>query len=138
MASVRGPRFLADPEGEAKRFVEQLESESAARSVALPARYEWQSGYWCAVKNGTWPNVTGWAEHRQVQRIFAPMLDQLITEGVPKDAAWRRASAYAQAEMLARTTARKEASDRYNAQIEGVATSDDTRADSEPANTVTD
>ncbi|WP_148302157.1 hypothetical protein [Tomitella biformata] len=68
------------------------------------------------VKNGSWPNVTGWAEQREGQRIFAPMLEQLLAEGVPKDEAWRRASDHSQAEMLARTTARKEASDRLYAQ----------------------
>ncbi|MCL2535200.1 MAG: hypothetical protein FWE39_13645, partial [Nocardiaceae bacterium] len=115
MPSVSGPQFFADPEGEAKRFVAQLQVETAARSVA-PPRYEWRSGYWCAVKNGTrWPNVTGWAESREAQRIFASKLAGLRADGVPK--ADKRARAYAEAEMLARTTARKEASDRYYAEL---------------------
>ncbi len=118
MASVSGQRFLADPEGEAQRFLAQIKAEAAAEAAGPPPRYTWSSGYWCAIKNGTWPNVTGWAEHREKQRIFAPKLDQFIAEGMPESEAWRRASDYARAEMLVRTTARKESSDRLYTQRE--------------------
>ena len=125
MASVSGRRFLADPEGEAQRFLAQIKAEAAAEAAGPPPRYSWGSGYWRVIKYGRWPNVTGWAEHRESQRIFAPKLDEFMAEGVPKDEAWRRASDYAGAEMLARTTARKEASDRHYAQREEPTTSPD-------------
>lgn len=135
MAAVQGQRFLADPEGEAKRFVEQLESEAAAQSLA-PPRYEKQAGYWCVVKTGTWPNVTGWAEHRQAQRIYTRKLKQLKAAGIRKGV-MRRASADTQAEMLARTAERKEASDRFYAQFDAAA-AQDAGTGAEPATTPTD
>ncbi|WP_137876272.1 hypothetical protein [Rhodococcus sp. Q] len=123
MASVRGQRFLVDPEGEAQRFTAQLQAEAAAASSDAPPPYVWQPGYWCAVKTGAWPNVTGWAESREAQRLFESKLAGLRADGSPK--ATKRAAAYAQAEMLARTTARKEASDRYYTQLDA-STGDDT------------
>ena len=116
MASVSGPQFLNDPEGEANRFHAQIKAE-AARPVR-PPRYVWGSGYWCVIKNGRWPKITGWAEQREAQNIFAPKLDQLKAEGVADNDAWQQASDYANAELLARTTARKDASDRLYTQRE--------------------
>lgn len=118
MACVSGRRFLADPEGEAQRFLAQIKTEAAAAADAPPPRYSWGSGYWREIKHGTWPNVTGWAEHKEAQRIFRPKLDQFMAEGVPENEAWQRARDYTDAEMLARTTARKDASDRHYAQRE--------------------
>ncbi|NKR65311.1 hypothetical protein GS491_26465 [Rhodococcus hoagii] len=116
MPSVSGAEFHADPEGHAERFVAELQAEAVALSVA-PPRYVWSDGYWCAVKSNTgWPNVTGWAEHRETQRIYQSKLAGLRADGVPK--ASTRAREYAKAKMLARTTARKEASDRYYAKLE--------------------
>ncbi|CAM3018410.1 hypothetical protein RHDE110596_12425 [Prescottella defluvii] len=118
MPSASGPEFFADPEGEAKRFVEELQAEAAVLSIA-PPRYEWKAGYWCAVKSNTgWPNVTGWAEHRETQRVFAKRLDELMAEGLGKEEAWQQAHDHSLAEMLVRTTERKEASDRYYAELE--------------------
>ncbi|MDH6284949.1 hypothetical protein [Prescottella agglutinans] len=118
MPSVSGPQFSVDPEGESKRFVAQLQAEAAVLSIA-PPRYEWQSGYWCAVKSNTgWPNVTGWAEHRETQRIFSARFDELMAEGVSEHEAWKQADDHSLAEMLIRTTERKEASDRYYAELE--------------------
>ncbi|GBF17765.1 hypothetical protein Br6_05172 [Rhodococcus sp. Br-6] len=116
MPSVSGEEFHADPEGHAERFVAELKAEAVALSVA-PPRYVWNDGYWCAVKSNTgWPNLTGWAEHRETQRIYQSKLAGLRADGVPH--ADKRAREYAKAEMLARTTARKEASDRYYAELE--------------------
>lgn len=129
MAAVSGPRFLADPDGEATRFLAQLDTEAAAE----PPRYEWKSGYWCEVKTGAWPNVTGWAEHRRAQRIYANKLKQLKAAGIRKNLV-RRASAETQAQMLAQTTERKEASDRFYAQL---AAAQDAGTGSEPT-TLTD
>lgn len=108
MPAVPGRQFLSDPDGEAERFAAQLKSEAQAP----PSRYQWQGHYWCAIKTGRWPNVTGWAEQRESQRIYGPRLEQLLADGVPEDDARLQASDYARAEMLTRTTARKEASDR--------------------------
>lgn len=132
MAAVSGPRFLADPEGEANRFLAQLDTEAAAATE--PPRYEWKSGYWCVIKTGTWPNVTGWAEHRRAQRIYANTLKQLKAAGIRKNLV-RRASADTQAQMLAQTTERKEASDRFYAQL---AAAQDAGTDSEPTSTPMD
>lgn len=112
MPAVEGPTFLADPQGEATRFAEQLHAEAAAEAAA-PPRYVFKSGYWCKVKTGRWPNVTGWAESREAQRIFTPILDRLTAQGVPADEARRRATEQTEAKMLARTTARKEGSERH-------------------------
>ena len=118
MPAVPGPEFLADPDEHAKRFVVQMKAEAAALTVA-PPRYEWMGHYWCVVKSNTgWPNVTGWAEHRAAQQIFGPRLDELMAAGVPKDEAWQQAKDYAFAEMLVRTTERKETSDLFYAQLE--------------------
>lgn len=130
MPAVRGPKFLADPEGEATRFAVQLHAEAAAQE-AVPPRYVWKGGYWCAVKNGTWPNVTGWAEHRLAQRIYTRKLGQLKAARAPRGKVQQRASEYTRAEMLAHTTERKEASDRYYAQL-GSATPDDAGTGSQP------
>lgn len=133
MAAVSGQRFLADPEGEAKRFASQLDTEAAAATE--PPRYEWKSGYWCEVKTDTWPNVTGWAEYRRAQRIYANKLKQLKAAGIRKNLA-RRASADTQAQMLAQTTERKEASDHFYAQLDTAAQDADT--DIEPTSTPPD
>ncbi|WP_430336277.1 hypothetical protein [Rhodococcus sp. ACT016] len=118
MPSVRGNEFFDDPEGHAERFVAQLQAEAAVLSVA-PPRYEWRGGYWCAVKSNTgWPNQTGWAEHRDRERLFQTRFAELQTEGLSRDEALSQARAYADAEMLAWTTERKEASDRYYAELE--------------------
>lgn len=136
MPAVRGPKFLADPEREAARFAARLHTEAAAQE-AVPPRYVWKGSYWCTVRTGTWPNVTGWAESRQMQRIFALMLARLRAEGVSGPAARRRAEKHARAEMLARTTERKEASDRYYAQLEA-STGDDSDPGGEPPATPPD
>lgn len=117
MASVWGPRFVADPEGEGERFIAQLKAEAAVERPQ-PPRYIWGGRYWVAVKHGTWPNVTGWAEHRETQRIFAPRLGELMAIGFSKEDAWPIASDCAYAEMVARTTRRKEESDRYYEQFD--------------------
>lgn len=117
---ISGPQFLADPEGNSRRLAEQLRREAAEAASAPPPRYQWGGHYWCAVKHGRWPNVTGWAEHRHSQRIFKPKLDELLAQGIPKKEAWRRAAAYAERQMLALTTRRKESSDRYYAQLDTV------------------
>ncbi len=110
MPAVQGPRFLADPQGEASRFADDL--QAAVADASTSPRYVFKSDYWCEVKNGTWPNVTGWAESREAQRIYTPILARLTAAGVPADEARRQASEQAKAEMLARTTERKEASAR--------------------------
>jgi len=116
VVSIRGRHVLADPHTHAPRILAQLHAEAAAQAGA-PPRYTWGPGYWCAIKTGTWPNVTGWAESREAQRIFAAKLAAL-TAGGKGQKARARAATYAKAEMLARTTARKQASDEYYARLD--------------------
>ena len=111
MAAISGRWASEDPKAAARYLLAQIQAELAVDAAfpesVVPLRYVFQSGYWCVVKNGSWPNLTGWAEHRELQRIFAPKLAQLKADGVPHDEAWRRASDDAQQEMLVRTTTRK-------------------------------
>lgn len=116
MVAVRGQHILADPQIHAHRILAHLQAETAAHEAA-PPRYEWGPGYWCAIKTGTWPHVTGWAESREAQRIFQAKLVELTATGSGKKAR-SRAEKYAKAEMLARTTARKQASDEYYAHLD--------------------
>ncbi|CAM3825674.1 hypothetical protein [Smaragdicoccus niigatensis] len=73
--------------------------------------YQWSetAGYWVRVKQGKWPACTGWAEHREAQRIFRPKLDEFMAKGLPKEVAWELAAKYATAEMYERTNRRRKA-----------------------------